>query len=437
MTEPISRLEETVVTRAREARTELVATLDDLVSCVTTARLPGESARDEEKHQRILGARLAALGAEVDLWEPDAIPADHPLFPGGLDFKGRPQLVARIPGAGGGKSLLTSGHIDVVSAEPGKWSHDPFKMWEADGLLYGRGVVDMKGGIAALLTAVEALHRAGVRLRGDILFTTNTDEESTGAGSWAITQRGYRADGGVCAEPSSFDAWIACRGMVKPRITVAGRAGHTQFMQPHWKDGGPVNAIEKLQLVLQGIKQLRDEWSIRSDCQHPLLIPGDIVPTIVHGGTWAVTYPSSCTLVCDVQYLPAQSDADGSGATIKAEIMERLNAATLADPWFIDHPLEWEWQWGAAPAEMAPDHPLIGVLLDAGADLGRTGRIAGADTWHDGANFTVHANTPCLSYGPGDVLRAHTVDEYIPIDDIVDYAATMAVAMMRFCGVSA
>ena len=435
MSTTLSTLEQKVIQRARDSRDELVATVEELVACVTIARLPGEPARDEERLQRILGKRLAQIGAEVDIWEPDAVPRGHPLFPEGLEFRGRPQLAARISGLGGGRSVLTSGHIDVVAAEADRWSHDPFRVWQQEGLLYGRGVVDMKGGIAALLTAVDALQRTGVRLNGDVLFTTNTDEETTGGGSWAITQRGYHADAGVCAEPSSFDAWTACRGTAKPEITVVGRAGHTQARQPHWEDGGAVNAIEKMQLVLQGIKRLRDDWSIRRDCQHPLLAPSDIVPTIVSGGTWVVTYPSSCTLSCDVQYVPAQRDADGGGSRVKAEITDRLNAAVSVDPWFDDHPLEWAWGWGCPPAEMPNDHPLVDVLLEAGARLGRAGRIGGMDSWHDAANFQLHGSTPSLSYGPGDVQRAHSVDECVAIDELVDYAAIMALAIMRYCGV--
>ena len=432
----LTAAEERVVQLIREAREELVTTVDQLVSCVTTARrpLPGDLAHDEAKLQSILGKRLRAIGAEVDVWEPEAIPAAHPLYPGGLDFAGRPQLAALIRGSGHGPSILTSGHIDAVTANPSEWRSDPFRATERDGRLYGRGVVDMKGGIASVLCAVEALQRAGVRLRGDIVFTTNTDEESSGAGSWAITQRGCRADGGICAEPTSFKTLIVCRGMVKPRITVRGRAGHTQFVHPHWSEGGPVNAIEKAYLVIGAIKELREEWRTRSDHQHPLLPPGDIIPTIISGGEWEVTYPPSCTISCDVQYVPAQADADGSGSTIKGEIMQRLNTAALADPWFVEHPLGWEWAWGVAPAEMAADHPLVAVLLDAGADLGRPGEIGGTGTWHDGANFALYGDTPCLSYGPGDVRRAHTVDEFIPVDEMVDYAAIIAVAVMRYCG---
>ncbi|NLG54132.1 MAG: M20/M25/M40 family metallo-hydrolase, partial [Rhodococcus sp.] len=179
--------EQHVVEVVRSARDELVATVGELVACDTTARITAEPARDEAALQSILGKRLSAIGAEVDIWEPDPIPAGHPLWPE-MDFVGRPQLAAVIRGSGGGASMLTSGHIDAVGADASGWSSNPHKAVERDGLLYGRGVVDMKGGIASLLVAVEALHRSDIKLCGDIVYTTNTDEETTGVGSWTITQ---------------------------------------------------------------------------------------------------------------------------------------------------------------------------------------------------------------------------------------------------------
>jgi acetylornithine deacetylase len=427
-------LENDVVALAREARDEVVDLTRELVACVTTARKIGDAPRDEVKLQTILAARLRALGARVDVFEPRAIPEGHPLFPAGLDFAGRPQLAATLRGAGGGRSLLLNGHIDAVEAQPDAWAHDPYDAVERDGLLFGRGVVDMKGGIAAQLMACEVLHRAGVRLSGDLVFTTDTDEEGYGAGSWCLTEHGVRADGGVIAEPSSFNACVACRGTLKPHITVRGRAGHTQVRHTHWSAGGPVNAIEKLVPILEAVAEIRADWSARADCRHELLEPPDIIPTLVSGGTWEVTYPAACTLTCDVLYLPGQGDADGSGTRVKREIQKRLSAAAAADPWFAEHPLEWSWGWSAPPAEVSADLPIVSTVLQAGSDIGRAGAVSGMNSWHDAASFVLYAGTPSLSFGPGDIHRAHTVDECIPIDDLVDYVAAMCLVALRFCG---
>jgi len=431
-----SALEERVVTRARAARDEVVGLLGELVACDTTARGSDDPPRDEERLQGILARRLETLGAEVDLWEPPSTGTGNRHVPDDLHFTGRPQLAARLRGAGGGRSLLMNGHIDAVDVEPReKWTFDPFTVTEQDGRLYGRGTADMKGGIAALVIGLEALRRSDVRLLGDVVFCTVTDEESSGAGGFAAVARGVTADAGICAESTGFEAWVACRGTVTPYITVRGRAGHAEVRQPHWRDGGAVNAIEKAVSVVQAAQRLRDEWRDRPDQQHPLLSPGDIVPTTVKGGTWEVTYPESCRLCFDVTYLPDRLDAEGTGKAVEAEIAAWMERAVAADPWFAEHPLEIEWSVDVVPAEMPADHPLAVATLDAGAGLGRPGRAAGLDSWHDAATFTRRGGTPTFSYGADGLATAHTIDEWIAADELVDAAAIYALAAMRWCGV--
>ncbi len=184
-----SALEERVVQSVRDAKDELVELTAKLVALDTTARRPGDPARDEDRLQRLLAAHLTVLGAEADLWEPEPTGEGTRFLPAGLDFKGRPQLAAVLRGSGGGPSILLNGHIDAVDVEPrDKWTSDPFVLTERDGHLYGRGSNDMKGGIVAL----ETLHRHGVRLAGDVVFCTNTDEESSGAGGFRCVRTASR-----------------------------------------------------------------------------------------------------------------------------------------------------------------------------------------------------------------------------------------------------
>ena len=435
MVELQSALEERVVQTVRGAKDELIGLTAELVACDTTARCPGDPARDEDKLQRRLAARLEAIGATVDLWEPEQIGDGDRSVPAGLDFVGRPQLVAVLPGSGG-RSILLNGHIDAVDVEPrDQWLSDPFVLTQRDGNLYGRGSNDMKGGIAGLVIALEALHRRGVRLAGDVVFCTVTDEESSGAGGRAAVLHGVKADAGIAAEATGFDAWVSCRGTVTPTITVAGRAGHAEMPQPDWREGGAVNAIEKLVAVLDGIGALRQEWKARPDHEHPLLAPGDIVPTIVNGGTWMVTIPASCAVTADVTYLPQHVDADGTGKAVEAEIVDRLTRAVAGDPWFAEHPLQFAWSEDVVPAEMPAGHPLVTTALGCAAALGHRGEPTGLNSWHDAATFT-RDGTPTFSFGPPGFDTAHAVNECVGVSGLADFSAAVALTMLRWCGVA-
>ena len=434
---PRSALEERVVATVAESRDELVALTRELVALDTTARETGDPPRDEDRLQRLLEARLKAIGAETDLWEPDPTGADERHLPDHLDFEGRPQLAARVAGRGGGRSLLLNGHIDAVSAEPKElWTSDPFAAEVRDGRIYGRGIADMKGGVAGMLFGLETLRRLGVELAGEVVFCTVTDEESSGAGGWAAVRRGVKADAGIVAEPTDFDVWVACRGSLTPTITVDGRPGHAEMRQPHWRDGGAVNAIEKMRLVLDAIERLREDWRGRPDMQHPYVSPGDIVPTVIAGGEWEVTYPASCRLVCEVMYPPGQVGEDGTARVLEREIEQTIESAARADPWLREHPLRWFWDCDVVPAEVDPAHPIVATAMAAGAAVGRAGRVAGFDSWHDGATFTRVGGTPMVCFGPGPADTLHTIDEWATVDDLVDFAAAAALLTMRWCGVA-
>ena len=428
-------LEQRIAEAIAESRDELVELASALIRFDTTARDPGDPARDEAALQAYLGERLTAAGAAVDIWEPRPEDVRGRQVPFELDFDGRPQLVARFAGAGGGRSLLLNGHIDVVSGEPkARWTDDPNTPVVRDGKLYGRGACDMKGGVAAMVLAAEVLARLDVRLAGDLIVNTITDEESTGAGGIASVAHGVRADAGIVPEPTAFDVWVACRGSVYPTITVEGRPGHAELLQPHWRDGGAVNAIEKAQIVLDAIRGLREEWRTRSDLQHPYLSPPDIVPTLMHAGEWSVTYPASCEITSAVLFPPAFADADGYGSRVRDEVSEAIGRACAADPWLAEHPPSFAWAADIPPMEIPPDDPIVATVLAASADAGEPSRLSGLDSWYDGATYTLSAGTPSIAFGPRSIAWGHTIDEYVPVDDLVRCAHAIALSAVRFCG---
>jgi len=434
--------ERRVLAAIEERGDDLVELLCELIRLDTTTRgEPDEPARAEEPLQSLLAGRLEAVGAEVELWEPSIGELDRwaRQVPIGLGFAGRPQMLARFPGADDAPSLLFNGHIDVVSAEPrSRWTSDPFAPEVRDGRLYGRGACDMKGGVAAMMLAVEVLAAENALPAGDLLVNTVTDEEWNGAGSLAAVAHGVSAAAGVVPEATDFEPWIACRGVVNPTITVRGRPGHAEMPQPDWREGGAVNAIEKAMVVLGSVAALRERWAGDSS-EHPLLKPGELVPTMIAGGEWWVNYPASCEVVVDVTYLPQQGDPDGGwAARLEREIEDWIGAAARRDEWLAANPPSFEWGTNLAPAEIAADHPIVFSALDAGAAIGREGAVAALQGWHDAATFT-RFGTPTISYGPSGLSNdgetmAHAIDEYVPVDDLVATAQALALIAMRWSG---
>jgi acetylornithine deacetylase len=352
-------------------------------------------------------------------------------------FAGRPQLIARWRGEGGGPSLLLNGHVDVVDPGPDvAWGGDPFRARVAAGRLIGRGAADMKSGVAAMIVAVEALRAAGVRLAGDLVVNTVTDEESTGAGSVASVQRGLGADAGLIPEPTSLDVWLGARGSLCPTITVQGRAGHAGLSQPHWSAGGAVNAVDKMRVVLGALEGVSREWRVRHASTHAHLAPGAIIPTAIHADAWMVSHPGTCTLDCHLQYLPAQADSQGWGVPVQAEVEQALRIAAQADSWLREHPPHVTWSPDVPASLVDAGAPIVHSALEAGRTVGRDPRIARETTFFDGPTFT-RAGIPTIAFGPGDIVQAHAADEHVVIDEVVAAAQAIAVAAMRFCGVVA
>ncbi len=431
--------EQQVLDAIEAGRDELVALVTRLVAFDTTAREVGDPARDEAALQRFLGDRLEAAGASIDIWEPDpaAVAAVGPIPPG-LDFAGRPQLAATFRGTGGGRSLLLNGHIDVVTPEPvDRWTSDPWAAEVRGGILYGRGVFDMKGGVAAMTYAAETLARLGIQLDGDLIVNTNTDEESSGAGSLACVEHGIRADGGICTEPTRGEVWVCTRGSQSVEITVEGRPGHAEVPHPPWRDGGAVNAIDAADPILDAIRRLRADWLTRSDRAHRHLSPGTIVTTMISGGEWFVSYPAACRMFANILYLPASADQHGRGANIRREVEAWVLAAAATDPWLVEHPPTFAWGPDLGPFDIGDDHPIVDVVLDAARVTGRELVLGGLDSWFDAGSFNGAGVTTMVGYGPstaGFAGNAHATDECVAVDDLVACAQTLAIAAMRWCG---
>jgi acetylornithine deacetylase len=395
------------------------------------------TASREGEVQDILASRLAALGARLDRWEPDSEVlsryAGGPGYYPGRDFRGRPNLVATLPGSGGGSSLMLLGHVDVVSPGEG-WTVDPFAAERRNGLIVGRGAADMKGGLAAAVAALEMLRAAKIRLRGDVIVASVVDEEAGGMGTLAVVDRGYRADGAIIPEPTDLNVAPLCRGIVWGRVTIPGRSSHIEMPQPHWREGGAVDAIALGRAVLDAIDRLNARWAENPAKRHPLLpLPCQVMVSMLDAGEFPTAYAGQMRITFDAQYLPAERDERGLGGRVKTELEAFFQEIAHQDDWLRQHPPRIEWLVDADCAETPGDHRLTQLVHEAALQAGADSRIEGMSS-HTDMGLLVNAGIPTVNFGPGAPSVAHQPDEHVSERDLLLAATTLAIAIAEWCG---
>jgi acetylornithine deacetylase len=365
--------------------------------------------------------RDAGLAVDEIATDPDAI-RDDPAWPGReMPRASLPVVIGRV-GRPGARRLILSGHLDVVPAgDPATWTVDPWAAEIRDGVVFGRGACDMKGGVAAILAAVRALGAGGDldRLDGELLVVLVPSEEDGGQGTLAAIRAGATGDLAVIAEPSGLDIVVAHAGAITFRLTVPGRAAHASRR----REG--VSALDKLWVISRALEE--DERRRNGSETDPIMtalgMPYPTMIGIVNGGEWASTVLDR--VVADGRYgvRLGQSDADA-----EAELRTCVAAACAADEFLRDHPVEVEITGARfGSARVAADHPLpAGLAAVAEAVTGRRPALLGAPYGADMRLFVNVGDTPCVIFGPGDVRVAHSADEHVPLDEVLVCASVLA-----------
>lgn len=385
---------------------------------------------DESRAQAIIIEKCRELGLKLDIWEigGEAL-LKHPAFCSDRkNFSGSPNVVAVLPGRGGGKSLILNGHIDVVPpGDINDWENEPYSGCIKDGRLYGRGSTDMKGGTAALLLAIEAIISCGFQLKGDIIFQSVIEEESGGAGTLAAVLRGYKADGAIIPEPTNMKIFVKQQGSVWFRINVKGRAAHggTRY------EG--VNAIEKGMAVISVLHELerRRNERITDPLYKNTPIPIPINIGRINSGDWPSSVPDFCTIEGRFGIAPGEDIFEA-----KQEMAAALSKLAEEDPWFASHPPELSW-FGARwfPGEISTNHPLPAVLSQAYEEVMNEKSVFEAAPWGtDGGILSNIGGIPTVVFGPGTTSVAHDVNEYVELEAVFQAAEIIALTILRWCG---
>jgi acetylornithine deacetylase len=393
-----------------EARDEAVTALSDLI------RIPSVGGTDAESEAVAWVADLLRReGVEVDHWRlPLSELTARADFPGAEVARTEAWgVVARLPGAGG-RSLMLNGHLDVVPpGDLGAWHDDPFSGRVAGDVVFGRGACDMKGGVISALYAFLALHRAGVRPPGDVLFAGVVGEEDGGLGTFATLARGWTADACVITEPTELSVVPANGGALTFRLRVPGLATHAAD-----RTSG-VSAVEKFQKIFTALRELEAARTAHVDPlmrRHPVAYPLEI--GTVRAGDWSSTVPD--LLVAEGRFGVALDEpVTAARATFEAAVA----AACADDPWLSTHPVTVEW-WGGqfASGRCAQDSDLIERVLAAHG--GKPPEVHGA-TYGSDLRLLSAAGIPTLQYGPGELRLAHAPDEQVPVAQVLTCAETL------------
>ncbi|KAB8144528.1 ArgE/DapE family deacylase [Chloroflexia bacterium SDU3-3] len=383
----------------------------------------------ESEAQRFMARSMRSFGMAVDEWEIDlAALRQHPAFCWEVERAEGLGVVGWLGEDRGGRSLILNGHVDVVPAgDEANWGHAPWRATLDNGQVYGRGALDMKGGLACALFAAKAIRDAGVSLRGRLLVQSVIGEEDGGCGTLASILRGHTADGAIIPEPTELAIAPAQAGALNFRLIVPGLSAHGCVRE----EG--VSAIEKFIPLHRALLELEAERNARE--RSPLFaryrLPYPLSIGVLRAGDWPSSVPES--LVCEGRYGIAIGE---DAASARAEFEAAVARAVAADPWLAQRPPTVEW-WGGQfdPAAIPADHPLAQTLAGAYADAaGAAPRFEGMTYGADMRLLMNVGGIPTVMFGPGDVRHAHRPDEHVPLAHLHAAVRTLALAALRFCG---
>jgi acetylornithine deacetylase len=412
-------LPERTVVNATESTALAALDPDALVrDAAALLRVPSVTG-DERAALEALAELAAAHGLEPELQRYDlAALRAHPDHPG--EEAPRDELWGlTVPAPGGAPGrLCLNGHVDVVGPGTAPWRHGPWAGALEDGRLYGRGAVDMKGAVVAALHAVAAV-RAVADAAPTIVLQAVASEEDGGLGTFAALQRDAAFDAALIPEPTAFRVVCAQAGALTFRCLIPGRSAHAAERL------AGCSAIDRYVRAHRALQAL--ERDVNADVEHPLMgaleLPYPLLVGRVRGGEWSSQVPD---LVEFEGRLGVPVGADPAAARAA---FERTLAEALDDG---EAPADVRWTGGAYhPAETPATHPWVGAVGAALADeRGRAPALAGVPWGADMRLFTAHG-IPCVMAGPSGIERAHAVDEWVAVDELVSVARFMVRAILR------
>jgi len=414
--DPIQR----IVDEIDRAADEIVRFTADLVR-IPTVNPPGA---DYEPCARLLGDSLARRGFDVEYIVATERPEHTLRHP-------RVNVIGTRRGDARGAVVHLNGHIDVVPAGDG-WTVDPFGGLVRDGKIFGRGVCDMKAGIAAAVFAAEAIQRAGVHVPGTIEISGTVDEESGGfAGVAWLCKSGRiartRTDYVIIPEPLNVDRiCVGHRGVYWSELTTRGRVAHGSM--PFLG----VSAIDAMTEVLAAIRRellpvLESRVTtmpvVPAGARHATINVNAIDGGQPLDGIQTPCVADRCRAIFDRRFLIEEGFAAAKDE-LEALIRRTLGATgveyELRDLMVVD------------PVLTPQDSPVVRALDGAiRRVLGTAPTVIASPGTYDHKHVARIAGIPhCVAYGPGELELAHQPDEYCRVEDLINATKVLALATL-------
>ncbi len=327
--------------------------------------------------------RMSDLGLEVG--SRDVVP-------------GRPNVWGVLKSGNSGPSLMLSGHLDTVGDENYPAAFAPRIK---NNRVFGRGACDMKDGLASYLEVVRVIRDQDIELNGDLILTGIVDEEDQMIGSRDLGEKGPWADYGIIGEPSDMELCSAHKGQVGYLVRSLGKAVHSSRPE----DG--INAINGMMHIVDALGALQQKLMSRQ--AHALCGHGRCGPGVIRGGTIVSTVPDYCELEIDRRILPGETRDD-----VYAELNSLITAVVQSNPQFrfeIEGPTI-----DVLPLDVPADNPLVNTVLSVIRSV--TGNPARATAFPGGTDAP-HFGFPTVVFGAGRLQQAHSMNEYIDIDDMI------------------
>ena len=386
---------------------------------------PNPPAHNTKEIQHWLAGELDSIGMKIEMHD---LYTDEPLLVGVSDAKGK-------------GTLVFNGHVDVAQInEDENWDFDPYSAWWDEQYLYGRGADDMKAGLAAAFWAAKVVLESGAKLNNKIMLQSVVGEEAGEHGTKTLLEMGYRGDFAIIPEPTELQ--ICGQGGVVTLwvIIKSPDTYHDGLRSRMIHAGGGIegaSAIEKMYKILNGMQELERYWAVTKS--YPGLSPGanTINPAVIKGGRHPAFIADECSLWFTIHFLP-----DEKLDTVEKEIVTHIENLVDADPWLKKNRPEMVFGGTSMfrdrgeifPAsEVKVENRDVQLFFSTYSEV--LGREAQNIVWPSvsDSGWFAESGVPVVICGPGKLEHAHSINEKIEIEQIMDAIKLYAAMILKFC----